>query len=56
MMNTTKGIEVAKLPIKGTAQRKLEEALEKLKEQGKLKQKKKKNGNNKHNVSKPNKS
>lgn len=37
---------MAKLPIKSTAQRKLEEALEKLKDQGKLK-KKKKDGKNK---------
>ena len=40
-MTTDKGVNVAKLPIKGVAQRKLEEALEKLKEQGKLKKKKK---------------
>ena len=56
-MNTTKGFEVAKLPIKGAAQRELEKALEKLKEEGKLKKKKSKNGrdDNQHNK-KPNKS
>jgi hypothetical protein len=46
---------MVKLPIKGVAQRKLEEALEKLKDQGKLK-KKKKNGNDKPNNPKSNRS
>jgi hypothetical protein len=46
---------VAKLPIKGVAQRKLEEALEKLKEEGKLKKKKKKNGNDRTDAPKSNK-
>lgn len=42
MSKQSKGFDVVKLPIKSVAQRKLEEALEKMKDQGKLKTKKKK--------------
>lgn len=56
MTTQSKGLDVAKLPIKGVAQRKLEEALQKLEVEGKLKKKKKNDGSNRISNKKPNKS